>query len=226
MPQSDIISFLTQDKVTIVGDLVRPSEVKRNGKAVLLLHMMPADRTSWRPLVERLVEAGFLTLAIDLRGHGASTKRGNEVLDYKQFQPIQHQSSRLDVDAAVHYLERDLGLSRELIGVVGASIGANLAIDMLARDARLKTAVALSPGLDYHGVTTEAAVRNLQPNQSIFLLASEEDSYSSESVHRLFAIARVEKEMEIYRGAGHGTNMWKREAIILDLILHWLQKQV
>lgn len=39
------------------------------------------------------------------------------------------------------------------MALVGASIGANYALRALAADEKLRGAVLLSPGLDYHGVT-------------------------------------------------------------------------
>lgn len=218
------ITLTTEDGVKIIGDaLPGRSKVPRG---LLFLHMMPADRTSWREIMERLVLRGFTCLAIDLRGHGESVEKGNQTLNYKDFSDFEHQASRRDVDEGLKWLEKDQGIAPDRIGLVGASIGANLAIDALARDARLPTAVALSPGLDYRGVKTEVPVRNLQPHQSLFLAASEEDEESFASCERLCKIAHIDCHFERDAGAGHGTTMLERVPKLKDIVINWLERKI
>ena len=66
MPQR--IELKTKDGVSVIGDYYAPSQASVKG--LLLLHMMPADRTSWNAFAGRMQAAGWHVLAIDLRGHG------------------------------------------------------------------------------------------------------------------------------------------------------------
>jgi pimeloyl-ACP methyl ester carboxylesterase/SAM-dependent methyltransferase len=79
------------------------------GVPVLLLHGLTFDRTTWRPIIERL-GAGVRTLAIDLPGHG-ETGGGP--------------CSLSEVAELVHRLLGDLGIERPL--VVGHSISGAIA---------------------------------------------------------------------------------------------------
>ena len=145
--------FTTKDGLTIVGDYY-PGTGK---SGVLLLHMMPADRTSWQQLAGQLQENGFHVLAIDLRGHGQSTGGPN---GYQAFSDAQHQQSIFDIESAVEFL-RSKGIEKIHMG--GASIGANLALQYASQHQEIASAMLLSPGLDYHGIHTDIWIENLKP---------------------------------------------------------------
>jgi alpha-beta hydrolase superfamily lysophospholipase len=212
------ITFETSDRVAIVGDWSLPNAAKR---AVLLLHMMPATRVSWLPLSRALNEAGFATLAIDLRGHGESVAQGDKKLNYQNFSDAQHQASRLDVDAAVNFL-KSKGFGEENISFVGASIGANLSLDALYRYKGATRAVLLSPGLDYRGVKTDSAMRQLGALQKVWIVAAEGDSYSAESA---LALQKLQKEIAtvtIFHGSAHGTNLFEPEPTLIPQMVQFL----
>lgn len=219
------ISFQTPDGVTIAGDWTTTSGTKR---AVLLLHMMPATRMSWLPLTRALNDAGFATLAIDLRGHGESVKvtsdKGKvESLDYKKFSDAQHQASRLDTDAAVNFL-KSKGFTENALCFVGASIGANLSLDALARYAGTKKAVLLSPGLDYRGVKTDTAIRELGDGQKVWIVAADGDTYSAQSAQELGKSRPDGTKVTIFPGSEHGTNLFTPQPNLIQEITDFLQQ--
>ena len=216
----ETVNFTTEDGVNIIADWFLPSEIQT---AVLLLHMLPADKKSWTSLTEKLNTAGFATLAIDLRGHGESTKSDLGLLDYKKFTDAEHQASRLDVIAAVNFL-KEKGFEKKNIALIGASIGANLALDYLGRNEEIKTAVLLSPGLDYRGLVTQPIIGKLIPNQSVFIAVSEEDSYSFNSSKILAQATKIKKELKLFKDAGHGTAMFSEEPQLEQEIVEWLKQ--
>ena len=150
------ISFTTSDHVIIVGDYYQ-SAVSSN-RCILMLHMMPETRASWRPLAEELVKADVNVLAIDERGHGESVKTTDgKILDYAKFSNAEQQAKIIDVQAAVAWLNQK-GIETKDISLVGGSIGANLALNFAADHPEIAKTVALAPSLDYNGVTTSEAV--------------------------------------------------------------------
>ena len=170
------VIFPTTDGVTIVGHLY---DGPADGPAALLLHMMSAAKESWRGLAEALIVAGFSSvLAIDLRGHGESVESESGRLDYKTFTDAEHQAKIRDVEAAAAWLEKERSADKRHLVVVGASIGANLAIVYAAAHPDIPAVVALSPGLDYHGVTTIDKVAAFASDQALLLVASAGDEYS------------------------------------------------
>jgi pimeloyl-ACP methyl ester carboxylesterase len=215
----ETVSLITKDNKKIIGDYHQGEKPA----GVLLLPMMPAVRKSWRSLAEKLGRVGFHTLAIDLRGHGES-EGGPD--GYRSFSDADHQSSRLDVEAAVDFL-KEKGI--EELHLAGASIGANLALEYLANHREAKSAVLLSPGLDYRGITTEPMARRIGSEQGVLIAASDEDMRSTGT--SAIDMARVifsrfphsyNKKMREFSGKGHGTMILEREPAFMDEIVAWM----
>lgn len=198
----------TEDGVTIAGDWY-PSDGDR---FALLLHMMPATKESWAAFAERLVGQGISCLAIDLRGHGKSTQGGT--LDYRAFADADHQASAKDVDAAFAFLESK-GATAQSVRLIGASIGANLAIAFAAAKG-ISMTVALSPGLNYHGVKTSEAVRALKQGQQALLVASDDDPESAEGAALLHSMNPSRAPLLVREGVGHGTRMLESDPELTD----------
>lgn len=212
------VEFKTKDNVAIVGDYYPPKEASRRG--LLLLHMMPADRASWRTFAGKMQARNFHVLAIDLRGHGES-QGGPD--GYKNFSDSGHQASRRDVEAGVDFM-RTRGVADIYLG--GASIGANLSLQYLAEYAAAEAAFLLSPGIDYRGVKTEPAAKALREGQAVYYAASKDDSYSAETVRGLFAVTPpgAEKELKMFNSVGHGTAIFEREPEFMETIAAWLDR--
>lgn len=216
------VKFTTTDGVEIVGKYYTP-ELTPLG-AVLFLHMMPATKESWESVAQALQQARFTSLAIDLRGHGESVKKGEERLDYQGFTDAQHQAARLDVEAALSWLEKDQQLSLDTISIVGASIGANLALQALYEHPEIKKAAALSPGLNYRGIEPLPMVENLKPDQAVFYATSKDDGDNAKQTEALYNATKAKKQWKIYDAAGHGTTMLKRTDDLLPSIIEFILK--
>ncbi|MCP4418817.1 MAG: hypothetical protein GY805_19550 [Chloroflexi bacterium] len=113
----------------------------------------------------------------------------------------------------------------EKTAVVGASIGSNLSLITAVNKPNINTVILLSPGLDYRGVTTEDAIIDYG-SRPILIVASAEDSYAADSSRTLQEAATGQAELQLYDGAGHGTNMFNKEDGLPDLILDWLQQHL
>lgn len=234
------IQIHTNDKVELYGLLWKPREPSK--KAVLLLHMMPATKESWSDFAEKLSDAGFTVFAIDLRGHGESTKQyidehagraaGKEIiLNYKIFTDEEHQKSKIDAHAAILYLN-NLGFKHSQIYVGGASIGANLAIYIMGENKEIMKGMALSPGLNYKGIETYGPLQllfgirpgNGQEWQKVYLIASEEDEYSAATCRDLNRIDPENTALKIYSdNAGHGTKIFEKHPELMNELVQWLK---
>lgn len=216
MEHIELVRILTKDGVQIVGDYY----VGTSSSGIVLLHMMPADRTSWRALAIKLQEAGFHVLAIDLRGHGQST---NGPIGYQTFSDAQHQQSLFDVEAAAEFLRAH---GAQKMHMAGASIGANLALQYAAQHSDILSATLLSPGLDYHGIHADIWMDSLKPNQATLLMASDNDVYSFTSVKALYerSSSLKTREVKLLTDAGHGTRMFDKNPKMMDEIVSWLKK--
>lgn len=204
-----VVRIAGADGLLLVGDLagVVPG---REQPGVLLLHMLGSNRFSWAPLVDALVARGYVTLAIDLRGHGDT---GGDV-DWDR--------ARDDVAAALDYLATHEGVDGGRLAVVGASIGANLALVLAAGHPEVRAVVALSPGIDYRGVETTAAMGGLA-GRVVWLLASRGDGYSAESVRTLGGVD-PEAVVTILPGDAHGTAMFRADVTLGGRIAEFLDR--
>lgn len=219
---SEQISYQTEDGVTIVGTWTTGPTAKAT--TALLLHMMPADRTSWQPLAAAFRARNISSLAIDLRGHGESVlDRAGGTIDYRRFSDEQHQASSLDVVGAHNWLAAQ-DVSAESLVLVGASIGANLALQYFAGRPKLQTAVLLSPGLDYRGVQTEPALRELRQGQKLLFVASRDDQESAAAVADLDRLCLVAHEVFWYDAAGYGTAMFEGDRLLPERIADWIDR--
>lgn len=220
------IELRTDDSVTIIGDYHPATPGTAHGdKAALFLHAMPATRASWSALAERLAADGFATLAIDLRGHGESTAGpAGVVLDRNAFSDEQHKEKMRDVEASVRWL-MEKGTVPTKIALVGASIGANLAIAYAGAHEETPAVVALSPGLEYHGVRTEEAARAMPRAQKLLMAASNEDTYAFDSA-RTLAQLNENAELQEHAGAGHGTALLENVPGFLDYVVFWIENNV
>jgi len=216
------ITFNTTDGIIIVGNFFAgPSP---DTPTVLLLHMMPAIKESWDEFAEKLTEAGFQVLAIDLRGHGESTSTSDgRELDFNKFFDKEHQDSILDTEAAREWLMKK-GVPAEKIFIGGASIGANLALQYLAEHPEVQAAFLLSPGLDYHGIKTNLLIEKLTEKQQVFLAAAKDDAYSAQTVNSLNEIGKSLKVLKLYGSGGHGTNMFVTHPELMEEIINWLHQ--
>lgn len=211
---TELIHLKTSDGITLSGVYRHDGQ----DKIAILLHMMPATKESWEGIAQKLLEHGYASLAIDMRGHGESTMAGT--LDYKDFSEEQQQAKRLDLEAALDWT-REQGFDDSRMILIGASIGANLAIRALTQHPGLPFVIALSPGLNYRGVKTDDAIVAIHPNQKVVLIASDDDDRPSwDSVHELHRLNPSTVLIERH-GLGHGTNMTDRDpSLVSELVTH------
>src|ERR671922_1155128 len=153
------VSFLTDDKVLIVGTYYTPqtssssnnSATTTSTNAIILLHMLGYNRNDWNSFASTLSNEsnGYAVLSIDLRGHGDSTTQNGNTISFQSFTASDFNEMVADVKAAKQFLVTQKNINPNNIAIVGASIGANIALNYAASDPSIKAVVLLSPGLNY-----------------------------------------------------------------------------
>jgi dienelactone hydrolase len=208
------VSFKTADGVAIAGTLFLPG---RPAPGIILIPALSRTREDWRGVATRLADAGFVALAIDLRGHGASgpLPEGTDL----------HELTRMnaDVKAARAFLASRREVEPDRIGVAGASIGANLAVLLAANDLTVRSLVLLSPGIDYRGLRPEAALKKYG-SRPVMLVASQEDNYSANSARQLAGSGPGDRDLRLLTGAGHGTNMLVHQPDLAAAVVDWFRR--
>jgi alpha-beta hydrolase superfamily lysophospholipase len=206
------VALRAADGTPLAGALYEP--FNRPAPGVVLIHMLTRSKADWGATAERLRQAGFVVLAVDLRGHGASsgTTLGSGDLGVL----IQ------DAQAAVAYLRSRPGVAPGRVGIAGASLGASLAALVASTDLSIRSLALLSPSLDYRGVKCEAALRKYGDRPAL-LVAASGDPYAMRSVKQLAAKA-VNREVLITDALGHGTVLLARQPILMDQLVDWFRR--
>lgn len=210
--------MVTNDGVNIIGAHYK---VELTGAGILLLHMMPAAKESWRGFAAKLNEAEIGALAIDLRGHGESDGGPD---GYRTFTDAEHQASIEDVRAGVGFQKEE---GHSPLFVAGASIGANLSLNILAENPEIEGAILLSAGLDYRGVETLPAAKKIRSDQSVYVAAAKDDGNCGKMAEEIFAaLATEKKKLEVFDVGGHGANIFWKHPDLMDRLVRWLQELI
>lgn len=216
-PQSNIkdIKLATEDQVSLAATYYDAN----SEKAVILLHMFGMTRQSWKDFATFMQSKGYNVLAVDLRGHGQSLTKNNQKISYISFSDQDFQDMTKDVKAAKEYLVKQ---GAENISIIGASIGANLAIIYATQDKDIEKIVALSPGLNFKGVKPQDPAKKL--TMPVLLVASEDDPYSAMTIRTLDGVMHNQHELKIFKNADHGTKMLSKEPDLKNIIVNFLEK--
>ncbi len=118
------VTLATDDGLSLAGTYQAAVGADR-GPGLLLLHQFEGDRADFDPIWDDLHAAGYTLLAIDFRSHGASDDASVNI----QALPSDPDQLAHDVVAGLEYLEaQNFDVSDDLIGVLGLSVGGNMAI--------------------------------------------------------------------------------------------------
>ena len=132
---------------------------------------------------------------------------------------------KLDNDVAAAHLafDDDKRVDGDRVGIIGASIGANLAIMYTAGDRRVRTAIALSPGLNYLGLEPLGYLEDYDA-RALYLIAGEGDQTAFESCEALErATAADPVSFRHFAGKDHGTDLLSAHpGLDMTIISGWL----
>lgn len=216
------VTLRSSDGWTLPGEFRHPSPGAANRGSVLLLHQLRVDRHSMDALADALCQAGFVTLAVDARGHGESRVEGR-AKSWELFNEAAGDFKGLTDDAQTALDALAKAAPDNRVFVVGSSVGATNAVLLAAKPENHVAGVALlSVGLNYRGVdcrTQAGAVRC-----PVFIAASQDDSYADHCSHKLQAAWKangVDVTAAWLSGAGHGTDMLRYEGLF-GRVVDWL----
>ncbi len=202
------VVFAAADGVHVTGSLFLPE--KTPAPAVVLLPMAARGRHDWDAVGHALAGAGIAALAIDFRpAYSAAAGDAGNLGDLTR-----------DADAARSYLGARPDVVPSAIGLMGASLGANVAVVVAANDPSLRGVVLLSVSLDYRGLRIEPAWKKYGRRPAL-LVASAEDAYSLRSARALVQAGDGAHELRVLSGAGHGTIMLARQPELVDALVDW-----
>jgi len=214
------MQFDTADGLRLFGTVY--PVVSEQPPGLILVHMLGSDRSRWESFARKAQRAGFMCLAYDMRGHGDSSVQDGQSKPFARFSDSDWAAATGDIEAAKKAL-LSRGADPANLAIVGASLGANLALVYAQGDRDIQTVIMLSPGLDYKSIRTEPVMKKY-PGRPVLLMASEEDTYSARSCAVLKEAAQGYSELRGYAGSAHGTDLLVTEQGATEQILMWLDE--
>ena len=139
---------------------------------LILLPDLDKTRSDFATLTERLTNLDFCYLALDLRGHGYSTNKGNVSEFEKTGQKNEFNNMVEDVYSAVKFL-KDHDFLEENIFILGSGLGANVAGKSLSKNPNIAGVAMLTPSLKQRDVVTLSGIKNYKG--PVFIGVSSED---------------------------------------------------
>lgn len=215
----DRVEFSTVDGFRLVGTIHRASGERPPG--LILVHMLGTDRGRWAHFMGLAAQAGYTSLAYDMRGHGESRERNGDTVSFRSFNVKDWEAALADIAAAKETL-LNAGVDPENIAIVGASIGANLALTFAEGDPQIQAVVLVSPGETYRGIEIVSVMEHFR-ERPVLLLATEGDTYSAASSAKLMETAHGFSELRMHPGSAHGTDLLDAHPDAAGQILFWLQ---
>jgi pimeloyl-ACP methyl ester carboxylesterase len=189
-----------------------------NERCVVLVHQLSSTREEWAPLVERL-RGRYELLALDLRGHGGSTRGPAGPLAWRSFGEQDWQAAVRDLEAAERWLG-ERGFRAADCAWIGSSIGASLVVRFAGARPDAGALVLLSPGLAYRGLTVAEAAA-AYPGPALVIHSQEAGAAeTAEALERAWG-ARLER-LEI-AGIRHGVHLVEDPAL-LDLVVAFVER--
>lgn len=204
------VTIVAPDGTTLAAMFYETSP--RPAPAVVLVHMLGRSKDEWSVVAERLVDAGIASLAIDLRGHGRSAGNGSEL-----------RAMVADVRAGLDWLAANPAIRPDMLGVVGASLGASLAALAAAEAPSVRAVAMISPSLDYRGIRLDASVMRKIGTRPVWMAASTEDPYALRTVKELIAGATA-REQRLSGVRGHGTSLLWSDPELARALVDWLRR--
>ncbi len=211
------ITFTTDDGFNISAIIGKPEKIDGDLPAVILIHQGGSDKSEWDGFFDQLVKQNYIVLAYDIRGHGESDKVDNIYALFNDPNQAPH-----DLFAAIEYLKEYDNVDSDRLAIVGASIGANLAIVGISK-MNIKTAVAIS--------AKTSAVENLNGEKklhlkSIFYIAADGDQNGKrvEWAKELFERTKPPRKIEtVVNSSAHGVKIFKDKPQVKNEIIKWLK---
>ncbi|MCC6487627.1 MAG: alpha/beta fold hydrolase [Candidatus Hydrogenedentes bacterium] len=213
------VTLLTSDAAQLAATLYPTA--RENPPGLVLVHDRLGSRALFAAFATRAQREGYLSIAVELRGHGGSTAPNGTPLNPRAFSREDWMRCLSDVEAAKQAL-LDQGADPDNLAMAGAGLGANLVLQYASRDEDVQAIVLLSPGLSYEGIEAQEALA-VYGKRPALLVTSTGDSYSASTCEELHAKAAGQCELREYEGAAHGVDLLDAVEVCTGQIFLWLE---
>lgn len=206
----------TFDRVRLRASFTLPEGIPAPIPAALLLHGYGEDRSVWAALEGRLLEDGWAVMALDLRGHGQSTIRNNDLIEPSEAWRTDPQQFPLDLEPALDWLKTQPRIDSSRLAVIGSDLGANLALVASGRYREVATTIAINANID-EAVALAGTGQAFSPSMVQIVV--------NNALLGLLIRQQIEggSRITVIEDAEGGTAAWLATGDTLDEISRWLR---
>ncbi len=222
------IEFSTKDSIKISATYTHQKTQLAGIPLIVLIHQGGSSRKEWMelPLVTKLVMEGYGVLAYDIRLHGKSGKDG-------VFGDLFNNANRapLDLDAAINYLFENENVNFKRVGIVGASIGANMAAAFASKKFseqdnayKIKSVVVLSAKTSA-AQNLSGQSKSIAPKNAFYIASKDEQGGKrAKWAKELFDRTSGKRKIAIRSGKKHGSFILREHSDLQDEIVKWFRQ--
>ncbi len=225
----EIVSFSSEDGITLKGWFVKPAHPASKAPVIIICHGLGANKSDFTELAVVLSRRGYFVLLFDFRAHGESSGSRSSLGHHEQ----------RDIAAALDFLKVRPEADPKRIGIYGFSMGASSAILAAARTHAFSAIVVDSAFTSlrdqawtaitgfYHlpsfpflnlsvlgyelyfqtgidNISPVSVIKDISPTP-VFIIAGDGDRLvPAENGRKLYAAAGEPKELWIIPNADHG----------------------
>lgn len=215
------ITVKTEDGFMLPATLKVPEKI--NGAGIVLIHQGGSNRGEWEFMHDGLLVAGYVILSYDIRGMGGAPKVSSDGKAIENIYNAPNQAT-LDLEAAILRIKNVSGIDDARIGILGASIGGNLAAVGSAQMG-IKTAVAISGKTE--AVQNLAGDKDIRMKSVYFISSMESGGARAKWAEEMFNMTEPPREIAISPNeAGHGVTILKDMPFLQDQIISWFKSNL
>lgn len=198
------------DGLDLVGLYYTPPEGDP-APAVLLMHHGGSQKESWVDLIPPLQEAGYAVLTIDIRGHGETGGSTDLAL------------AQEDAHLWIAWLREQPGVDPEQVSIVGASLGADVGMQVMAQDPTLITLVGISIQIQVEDMNASDALAQFG-DRPLYVIAAAGVELEADAARTLFAEAPGEVQGRLYDNTACCTFLFMFDRHLAPSIVDWLDR--
>lgn len=191
------------------------------GPGVLLIHQCDrkGEKTGYEELASALVKEGFHVLILDKRGYGKS--RDDIYKDFHTQMDLINPKVNDDIEASFQFLISQEKVTKNTIGVSGASCGTNNAITLAKKHSEIKALVFISGS--YSKIGRDDSDYKEIVNRPVLAVYSEEDRFKAPEAMKLaFEKSQHPKsKLMVYKNNAHGTPLFEYDPDLLRSVVEW-----